>query len=147
MKIIRVVVALLWIMGMATVALAAAEEKEPSEYPIAATVVVIGANGETGAESISVRPGDYFRVVFYAAGGTGYGWALDSESLSLIEKAAVNTEPVSKEPLTGGKVRWNFYLRVKPEATGQEILHFYLSRPWEKNVKPVQAFDLTLDVK
>ena len=146
MKRICVLLAMLLTMAMPTAVVAAAEEKKIDDYPITKMVVVVGANSETRAESISVKPGDYFMVVLYAAGGTGFSWAFDSKNLNLLEAVADSTEPVSSQPLAGGEARWKFCLRVKPEAVGQETLHFYLSRPWMKNAKPAQAFDLTVVV-
>ena len=145
MKRICVLLAMLLTMAMLT-AVVAAEEKKIDDYPITKMVVVVGANSETRAESISVKPGDYFMVVLYAAGGTGFSWAFDRKSLNLLEAVADSTEPVSSQPSAGGEARWKFCLRVKPEAVGQETLHFYLSRPRMKNAKPAQAFDLTVVV-
>jgi len=113
-----------------------------------AKVVVVGDSNEKFPEAIEVNTGDYFKVVLHAAGGTGYGWALDSESLKLIELVSSNVAQVNSQSLlVGGKAIWEFYLRLKPEMTGQETIHFYLSRPWEKNEKPAQVFDLTVVAK
>jgi len=146
MRSIRELVVMLLTMAMLTAGVAAAEEKKIDDYPITKMVVVVGANDETRPESISIKPGDYFMVVLYAAGGTGFSWAVDSKNLNLLEAVADSTEPVINQPLAGGEVRWKFCLRGKTEAVGQETLHFYLSRPWMKNTKPAQAFDLTVVV-
>jgi hypothetical protein len=58
-----------------------------------------------------------------------------------------NVVSVSNPLLTGGPAKWEFYLRVKPETAGQETLHFYLSRSWEKNENPERFFDLTVNTK
>ncbi|HWR31092.1 MAG TPA: protease inhibitor I42 family protein [Negativicutes bacterium] len=147
MKTIRILVVMMLTLAMLTVGVASAAEKKIDDYPVATTVEVVGANGETKAETINVTPGDYFMVVLYAAGGTGYSWTLDSKNLTLTEVIADSTEPVSSQPLAGGSVRWKFCLRVKPEMVGQETLHFNLSRPWMKDAKPAQAFNLTVVTK
>ncbi|MBP2653595.1 MAG: Chagasin family peptidase inhibitor [Firmicutes bacterium] len=142
----KISVMLVMMLAMATIAsgTASAGEKKAGECPVVSTVVVVGDNSGMAPEAIKVKPGKYFKVVLYAAGGTGYGWQLSDENLVSIEAVADSKGPVDKRPLPGGKARWDFCLRVKPEAVGQETLHFYLSRPWEKGKKPVQMFDLTV---
>jgi len=146
-KMISVMLAMVLAIGMIATGMASAEEKKTEDYPESVTVVVIGDSSVKAPEVITVFPGDYFKVVLYAAGGTGYCWMLDSDSLISIKMVANSSSPVSSLTLAGGKVRWEFYLRVKPETTGQEILHFYLSRPWDKNEKSDQVVDLTVITK
>jgi Predicted secreted protein len=145
MRLAILVVFLLVLLGVTP--LAASAEKEALDFPIVMTIVVVGdPSGGKAPEDIEVAPGDYFKVVLYAAGGTGYSWVLESQSPGTVEIAADHTVPVSSQlngpPLAGGMVKWEFYLHVKAEATGQETLHFTLSRPWEKNQKPARMFDL-----
>jgi len=129
-----------------SVGVASAEEKS-SDYPVSTAVVVVGNGRGEVPEALELESGDYFKVVLYAAGGTGYNWALDNESLKSIEVVANSSVPVNHLPLAGGPVRWEFYLRLKPGATEPENLHFYLSRPWDKNQKPAQMFDLAVAIK
>ena len=145
----KISVMLVMILTMATISSGAASagEKKTNDYPVIATVVVVGDSSGNSPEAIKVKPGDYFKVVLYAAGGTGYGWMLDSKSLISIKAVADSVAPVNSQPLAGGKAKWEFCLRVKPEAAGQETLHFYLSRPWEKNGKPARVFDLNVVAK
>lgn len=107
--------------------------------------IVVDANNTTIANHITVKAGEYFKVAFYTSVGTGYQWTLDSkQELALIEQVSVDSAASNDRfsSVPGGKVKEEFYLRVKPEATGQQTLHFFLIRPWESNVKPVQVFDL-----
>ena len=128
--------------------IAAAEGMAYREYPISATVVVTGDASTIAPESIDVKKGDYIKVVLYASGGTGYAWTLAAKNSLLAESVGEFTAPVEgTEKLTGGKVRWVFYLKVKADASGQETLQFVLSRSWEKNVPPARSFDLTLGVQ
>ena len=147
MKNIGVMLAMVLAIGMIATGMAAAQEKNTEECPVIVTVVVIGDSNMKVPEAIAAFPGDYFKVVLYAAGGTGYNWILDSDSLTSIEMVTNSTSPVSSLPLAGGKARWEFYLRVKPETKGQETLHFHLSRSWEKNEKSDQVVDLTVITK
>lgn len=124
---------------------AAAEGMAYREYPISATVVVSGDGSASVSESVDVKKGDYFKVVLYAAGGTGYEWTLATQNPLLVEAVGNSTAPVDNTgKLAGGKVRWVFYLKMKADATGQETLQFVLRRSWEKNVQPARSFDLTL---
>ena len=124
---------------------AAAEGMAYREYPIGTTVIVAGDCAASASESIDVKKGDYFKVVLYAAGGTGYEWTLANQKPALAESVENSAAPVEgSENLAGGRVRWVFYLKVKPDASGQETLKFVLRRAWEKNVPPARNFDLTL---
>ncbi len=115
------------------------------EYPVSATIVVTEDGGTNVSESIEIKKGEYFKVVLYAAGGTGYDWALGTQNPLLAEFVEKSTAPVAgAEKLAGGKVRWIFVLKMKDDASGQETLQFVLRRSWEKNVPPARTFDLTL---
>jgi predicted secreted protein len=144
---IIVVGMLIIVLAITTGMVAVAAEKSIDDLPIATTVEVVGGSGELGKATVSISSGAYFVISLYAAGGTGYNWALDNENLTMTEMITTTTEAVSSEPLAGGPTRWKFCLRVNPGAVGQETLHFNLSRPWMKNEKPAKTFDLTVIAK
>ena len=115
------------------------------EYPIAATVIIAGDCSESAAESIDVKRGEYFKVILYASGGTGYEWMVTDKNLSMVEVVNKSVAPVdSSTKLVGGKVRWTFYLKMKDDVSGQETIPFVLKRAWEKNELPARKCELTV---
>lgn len=125
-----------------------AEGKDSRDYLVSTTIVLIGDGGGKSAEAIPVKAGDYFKVVLYAAGGTGYEWVLENKDLKLVEAVDEFINPVDgAQNLPGGQVRWVFYLQLKADALGQETLQFALKRPWEPKAEPAQVFGLTVTAK
>ena len=109
MKKISVMLVMMLIMIIFTVGIASAGDKKPGDYPVNTTVVIIGDSSVNEPEAIEISPGEYLKVVLYAAGGTGYGWVLDSDSLTSIEVVSSNVAQVNSQPLlVGGKARWDF---------------------------------------
>lgn len=142
-SVLFVMIAMLITIAMGQTAVGAEPAKE---YPV--TVMVVAASDSAVApEEVKVNPGNCFKVILYAAAGTGYGWELDSGTLTSIELLERNVVSVSRLPLEGGPAKWEFCLRVKPQGAGPETLHFSLSRPWEKTEKPARMFDLTVVTK
>ena len=124
-------------------AIAAPPVKAP-DFPVTMTVILAG-DCDRGEESIDIQRGQYFKVNLYAAGGTGYTWTLADHEFSLLELAGDSVEPVEPDSMrAGGRVKWSYYLKVKDEAAGQEVIKFVLKRGWEKTASPARSFDLTV---
>lgn len=148
MRKINDIIAIVLIALVITATSVAAEEKASPDYPVDTTIVLMGDNSRKGTEAIPVKAGDCFKVLLYAAGGTGYEWVLAAKNLKLVEPVGESVGPVDDVPVSvGGQVRWTFYLRLKDEAIGTERLRFVLQRPGEKNEERAQVFDLTVMAK
>jgi predicted secreted protein len=139
MKKLSLVLAVTLIMLITLIGAAFAEKV--NNCAIANTVEVAADSGEI-SKDITVKPGDYIKVILYANGGTGYGWELNSDNI--VEQISKNTMPVDDKCLAGGPERYEFVLLVRPEASEPRTLHFVLIRPWEKTKQPAQVFDLNL---
>jgi predicted secreted protein len=138
--IVMMVLALTLVCGTA-----AAEGMAYREYQIGTTVIIAGDCSESAAESIDVKRGEYIKVILYAAGGTGYEWVVTDKNLSMVEVVNNSVAPVdSSTKLVGGKARWTFYLKMRDDASGQEVVPFALKRAWEKNEPPARKFELTV---
>lgn len=143
MKQWMILVTLLFALTPGFSSAAAAPEKTP-DFPVTMTVVVAG-DCERGEESVEIKPGQFFKVDLYAAGGTGYAWTLVNSDFALLELAGDSAGPVDSDSTrTGGRVKWSYFLKVKEAASGQEVVKFALKRAWEKDAAPARSFDLTV---
>ncbi|MBP2656904.1 MAG: Chagasin family peptidase inhibitor [Firmicutes bacterium] len=113
------------------------EEVKWCHYPISMTVMGNGDN-----QTVDVKAGNYFKVTLESAAGTGYRWELDNKNMVLVNAAEQNVASVDKVFLPGGKVRWEFYYKVNPTASGQETLRFSLRRC--RGEIPAKEFLLTV---
>lgn len=121
---------------------------QPAEVPVSLTFVLGGDCDGRAAETIEVGAGSNFKVVLYAAGGTGYAWTLAEsglDGLALVEHTVGPVDPSAK--LSGGRLKWSFVLQAPATSAGQTALKFALQRSWEKNTPPVRTLDLAVIVK
>lgn len=124
---------------------ALAEGMSYREISMQETVIVDGQKTNASDYRMEVKPGAYIRVELVAAGGTGYEWKLLNEDLQTTEVSYKTSEPVKVElNRTGGPIKTVFIMKVKENARGEEKLVFNLVRPWEKQGKEAQTFELTV---
>lgn len=142
MKKALIVLSLMLFITMPTAGAAPIEAVNGCQYPISMTVIA----ESDSSQIINVKVGDYFKVTLEAAGGTGYSWQLDNKNMDFVEAVDKTVAPVNPNlHLAGGKVRWEFYFRVKPDALGQDTLQFCLRRG--QNEMPVKKAWLIIIVQ
>ena len=117
------------------------------EYPISATIMLEGSGEAQYAQTLTLKPGEYFRVELFAAGATGFQWICTPEKPELAKIVYQNTAPVDAyKNMCGGKTKTVYIFRVNAGVNDQETLQFSLQRSWEKEIKPLQTLELTVNV-
>jgi len=78
---------------------------------------------------------------------TGYTWNQVSNNDGVLKPAGAYTYQQNPAPAgmvgVGGKFTFNF----KAIGVGATQLKFSYQRPWEKNVPPIESFELNINVK
>jgi len=97
------------------------------------------------ATSVALRSGDSVVVRLSVTAGTGYSWQLENEKKEIL-------------PLDG-KPEFERSSETKPGQTGTQIFHFIakdkgevslvfrLIRPWEKEVRPLKTYTVTVRIR
>jgi predicted secreted protein len=120
---------LIWCLFAGTTFANAATAEKP--LPIAMNVKVTALNASSETLGFTIKPGEYFKVELYAAGGTGYEWVLVNKKLNLVKIASHFAGPEKTPALPGGIERTVFLLQAKPGTSGKETVTFSLRRVWE----------------
>jgi len=99
--------------------------------------------GQDSGRSISVPLTETLTVTLAGNPTTGYLWELTAVDREVL---AMENEPVftPDSSLTGGGGKNTFCFT--PRKPGTTTLKLVYHRPWEKGVKPLQTFDLTVSV-
>jgi inhibitor of cysteine peptidase len=78
---------------------------------------------------------------------TGYNWSQVSSNDGVLKPVGAYTYQQNPAPAgmvgVGGKFTFNF----KAIGVGATQLKFSYQRPWEKNVTPIETFELNINVK
>jgi inhibitor of cysteine peptidase len=97
-------------------------------------------NGKT----VQLAPNAIVQITLDSNVTTGYSWKLVPLESRVIEQTKQEyIAPESQKAGAGGREVWTFTAR----AAGQTSLRLEYVRPWETNVAPVKAFQVTLDVR
>jgi inhibitor of cysteine peptidase len=98
-------------------------------------------NGTT----VNIRTGDTLEVQLKGNPTTGYNWELENKDLKILTMiGGPEYTSQNKESIGSAGV---FTLRFKSIATGQEPLKLIYHRSWEKDVAPLQTFEVSVAVK
>jgi inhibitor of cysteine peptidase len=93
---------------------------------------------------IELRTGDTLEITLSVNPTTGFQWEVSDLDSTILRPVGEPTfKPSSNAVGSGGQVT----LRFESVATGQKELKLILHRPFEKDVPPIQTFDVTVIVK
>ena len=94
--------------------------------------------------SIELRQGDKLEIKLPANPTTGYQWELKAVNTDILHPSGEpEFAPSSNAVGSGGTVTLRFEA-IGPGQTKLELIH---RRPFEKNVPPIQSFQVTVSIK
>src|SRR5689334_5314350 len=94
--------------------------------------------------SIELRQGDKLEVKLAANPTTGFQWEIKAVNMDVLRPLGEpKFEPSSNAVGSGGTVTLSF----EAIGLGQTKLELIHHRPFEKNVPPIQSFEVTVSVK
>jgi inhibitor of cysteine peptidase len=127
----------------------------PRSFALLALAALVSSWSATGGEprhleagdsgsTVKLAKGDAFTVVLKENRTTGYSWSVVVKGEPVLEQAG---EPRyvedSKLHGAGGLVTYSFNV----VAAGTATLRLAYARPWEKEVKPAETFEVTVVVE
>lgn len=98
-------------------------------------------------KTFDLAKGDVLEITLEGNPTTGYNWTQVSGNDKVLMPVGTYTykqNPAAAEMVgVGGKFTFNF----KAIGVGATHLKFSYQRPWEKNVPPIQTFEMNINVK
>jgi len=108
--------------------------------------VTITKNWKDSGSTFKMHSGDNLEIVLKANPTTGYGWEIASFDSTILKNTGTEYK-ADRVPSgivgSGGKSIHRFKVR----KTGKTFLKLIYRRPFEKNVPPIETFELTIVVK
>ncbi len=95
-------------------------------------------------KTIELRAGDKLQVVLEGNPTTGYQWQVREVDAAVL-KVSGEPEYKSESSLTGAGGQYTFHFESL--APGQTVLQLIYHRPFEKNVAPIETYQVTVVVK
>lgn len=94
--------------------------------------------------TVEMRAGEVLEVTLKGNPTTGYMWDVESVDPNIL-KPADQLEFQADSKLIGSQGKLT--LRFEATHAGKTLLKLIYHRPWEKNVKPIEIFEVTVVVK
>jgi predicted secreted protein len=104
------------------------------------TTVTLADQGHT----VRLNRGGILAVKLDAQLGTGFIWSLVQNDVHVLAPLG-NPETEHREGSRPGVVEVQVF-RFRAKAAGKSVLKFANAQPWEKNVKPLKTFGITVEV-
>ena len=101
-------------------------------------------NEADDGSSIELRQGDRLEVILPANPTTGFQWEIKAVNTDILHPIG---EPTFKPSSTAVGSAGNVTLSFQATSSGQTKLELIHHRPFEKNVPPIQSFEVTVSVK
>ncbi len=113
----------------------------------ASAAQVISIDNQLNGKMVSLKAGQVLQVSLTSNPSTGYSWALADYNADVIRPQGEPefVEPSRDKPLVGASGWDRFHFKV--QKTGQTQLKLVYRRPWEKDVAPVQTFEVQVMVE
>ena len=109
----------------------------------ASSAVKIFSEHDNG-QSVVLKQGALFDLRLQGNMTTGYGWEITNLSGNAVQKLSELKYTPQATNLVGAG--GTFVGHFKAASTGKSTLELAYRRPWEKGVKPVQTYTLTVSV-
>lgn len=97
--------------------------------------------------TVTIAVGASFDITLKANPTTGYGWKVEKIDSSAIAQKGEGEHVTNPHPagMVGVGGMTTFHFEVKKSA--KTVVELGYSRPWEKGVKPIQTFTVTIDAQ
>lgn len=102
---------------------------------------------QSNGKQITLKQGQALSIQLESNITTGYSWTIDNVDEAVL-KSQGEPEYVEAQPgkqLTGGGGWQTFHFQ--PGKTGQTNLKLIYHRPWEKDVEPIQIYEVQVTVE
>jgi inhibitor of cysteine peptidase len=110
---------------------------------VLATVGQIQLSEKDNGQTIKLVKGDTLEIMLKGNPTTGYGWSIDLIDKSVIQMVEENYK-IDNERVVGSGGVYSFLFEVV--APGDTTLRLIYSRPFEKDVPPVEVFEIKVEV-
>lgn len=101
-------------------------------------------SSQDAGRSVDVKLGDTISIMLEANPSTGYTWELAPDVSTTLRMSGQPTYTANGPVIPGSSGQMNF--RFSAVTPGKTTLKLIYHRPWEKNVAPIQVFDLNVNV-
>ena len=99
---------------------------------------------QDNGRAVSVKKGDSFTVRLKAQLSTGYSWKVINYNTKIMMVGKPEIETLKKD-VTGGIDYQIFSVETRESGEGEIVLHYL--QPWQKKIKPLQAYRITVKVE
>lgn len=102
---------------------------------------------DANGQKISIKPNQTLAIRLESNPTTGYGWEVaecDEAILKPLGEAEYEQAKPNQNLVGGGG--WQTF-QFRPEKTGQTRVKLIYHRPWEKDVEPLQTFEVQVSVE
>jgi predicted secreted protein len=104
---------------------------------------LILTEGDNG-KAVVVKKGDRFTLRLKAQLSTGYSWKVINYNTKIMMVGKPEIETLKKD-ITGGIDYQTFGVETRDSGEGEIVLHYL--QPWQKKVKPLQTYRITVKVE
>jgi inhibitor of cysteine peptidase len=107
----------------------------------------VRVGSDSSGQKIAMKPDQRLAVRLESNPTTGYGWEVAEYDASVLspEGEAVYEQEKLNEKLTGAG-GWQTF-KFKPVKTGETRLKLVYRRSWEKDVEPIQIYEVQVVVE
>lgn len=99
---------------------------------------------QDNGRAVSVKKGDSFTLRLKAQLSTGYSWKVINYNTKIMMVGKPEIETLKKD-VTGGIDYQIFSVETRESGEGEIVLHYL--QPWQKKIKPLQAYRITVKVE
>lgn len=124
-----------------------------SLIPLSAMILLLSCAGtqdglilteEDNGRAVTVKRGDSFTLRLKAQLSTGYNWKIINYNTKIMLVGKPEIETLKKD-VTGGIDYQTYIVETRESGEGEIVLHYV--QPWQKKVKPLQAYRITVKVE
>lgn len=124
-----------------------------SLIPLSAMILLLSCAGtqdglilteEDNGRAVTVKRGDSFKLRLKAQLSTGYSWKIINYNTKIMMVGKPEIETLKKD-VTGGIDYQTYIVETRESGEGEIVLHYV--QPWQKKVKPLQTYRITVKVE